>query len=145
LIAVAYRVTGAFVQVTSAGPTGEQKIALYQGAILPGDVPADEVRHHLSVNMIEEVGADEGPTGGPLEAVLPPSLVQPAPAVPGVAAVADDDPERAKAREKLPADGSAPHRNASEAVWVEYAVKRGHSLADARAAGKEELVKLLAK
>ncbi len=139
-----YRVTGAFVQVTSAGPTGEQKVALYQGAILPGDVPADEIRHHLSVNMIEQVGADEGATTGPLEAVLPPSLVQPAPAVPGVSAEAED-PERAKAREKLPADGSAPHRNAAEAVWVEFAVARGHSLADARAAGKDELVKLLTK
>jgi hypothetical protein len=141
-----YRVTGAFVQVTSAGPTGEQKIALYQGAILPGDVPEAEVRHHLSVNMIEEVGEGEGPTGGPLEAVLPPSLVQPAPAVPGVTAEAGaEDPERAKAREKLPADGSAPHRNAGEAVWVEYAVAQGYSFEAARDAGKEELVKLLTK
>jgi hypothetical protein len=143
---VGYRVTGAFVQVSSSGPTGSQKIALYQGAVLPGDVPADEIRHHLAVNMIEEVGAGEGPTGGPLEAVLPPSLVQPAPAVPGVPATAGvEDPERAKAREKLPADGSAPHRNAAEAVWVEYAVSRGHSFEDARAAGKDELVKLLGK
>ncbi len=143
---MAYRVTGAFVQVTSAGPTGEQKIALYQGAILPGDVPADEVRHHLSVNMIEQVGADEGPTGGPLEAVLPPSLTQPAPATPGVSAEAGaEDPERAKAREKLPADGSAPHRNTAEAVWVEYAVTKGYDYDAAKAAGKDELVKLLGK
>lgn len=143
---MAYRVTGAFVQVSSAGPTGSQKIALYQGAILPGDVPADEIRHHLSVNMIEQAPEGEGPTGGPLEAVLPPSLVQPAPAVPGVTAEAGvEDPERAEARAKLPADGSAPRRNATEAVWVEYAVAKGHDYTAAKAAGKDELVTLLTK
>lgn len=156
---MAYRVTGAFVQVTSAGPTGTQKIALYQGAILPGDVPAEEIRHHLSVGMIEQVGDDEGPVGEPLLAPPPPGTVPtgfpagtagdpangtPPAAVTGGDSVAYDDPERVKAREKLPPDGSAPHPNAGEAVWVEYAVAKGYSFEAVRDAGKDQIRGLFA-
>lgn len=51
---------------------------------------------------------------------------------------------RAEARAKLPADGSAPHANAGEPVWVEYAVKEGVDRAEAEKAGKDELRKLFA-
>lgn len=53
--------------------------------------------------------------------------------------------KQAEARSKLPVDGSAPHANAGEDVWIEYAVKQGLDRTEAAKAGKAELKKVLAK
>lgn len=53
------------------------------------------------------------------------------------------DPEletrRAEARTKLPADGSAPHHNAGQAVWVEYLVAQGGRYEDLASQDKADL------
>lgn len=57
-----YKVTGACVTNVPAGTAqGTQLITLYTGQILPADVPADRIKHLLSVKLIEEVGGSDAP------------------------------------------------------------------------------------
>lgn len=135
-----YKVVGQCAHVTTMTESGRRKIMLFKGNPLPADTPEKEIRHLLSVKLIAQTG------GGVVQAE--PSRVsetddsggQP-PA--GQDSVPVDDPERVKAREKLPADGSQPDKRAGEAVWVEYAVAKGYSYDAARQAGKQELIGLL--
>ena len=135
-----YRICGELGVFTVVTPAGPAKTTMYKGAVVPDTATAAEVRHHLSVGLIEPVAGSE-----PEPAVSP--TVVPSPdddgGQPPQDSVPADDPERVKAREKLPADGAAPHRNAAEATWIEYAVAKGYSYDAARQAGKQELIGLL--
>lgn len=128
-----YKVTGHCALFTADTAQGRMRVTVYRGQPVPPGATDEEIRHNLSVGLI-------APTG-----FVPPAPVEPTPGVPPnveADSVPFDDADRVKAREKLPADGSAPHANASEAVWVEYAVSRGHSFDAARTAGKDEIRKL---
>ena len=133
-----YRVVGELGVFTANTPAGPVRTTVYKGSVVPDGATPEEIRHHLSMRLIEEV--DGGPAPEPAPVGDGPPVAPP----PSADSVPFDDPERVKAREKLNPDGSAPHANAAEAVWVEYAVSRGHSFDDAKAAGKEEIRKMFA-
>ncbi len=128
-----YQVIGQCAHVRTETPSGRMTLLLFRGAVLPPDVPADQIRHLLSVRLIGPVGGAEPPAVGPAPA---PDLTPPAPAADSVPY---DDPERVEARSKLPADGSAPHANAGQPVWVEYAVKQGYDFAAVKDTDKAEI------
>ena len=59
-----YRVTAEYIMVKTAGLAGIIPgrggycvVGLYRGALLPADVPAESIEHHLSSGMIEAVPA----------------------------------------------------------------------------------------
>lgn len=56
-MAKTFQVTGPCVtNVPVAGVQGTQLATFYAGHVLPADVPADRIKHLLSVGLIEEVG-----------------------------------------------------------------------------------------
>lgn len=150
-----YQVTAECVYATMDSVYGMTRQLLYKGALIPGD--AKEIEHLVAGGMVAKVGgddetgvnalggigvaeSDEGAAGsvvtsGPIEPEFP-SVGAPDERVEAV---------REAARAKLPADGSAPHANAGEPVWVEYAVKQGTDRAEAEKAGKSALVELYKK
>jgi len=63
-MAKSYQVVGACVtNVPVAGPHGTQLATFYAGQPLPEGVPADRVKHLLSVGLIKETGGEAKPTG----------------------------------------------------------------------------------
>jgi len=55
-----YQVIGALVaNVPIDGPNGSTLAMFHQDAILPPSVPADRIKHLLSVKLIEEVGGSK--------------------------------------------------------------------------------------
>lgn len=134
-----YRVIGHCALFTADTAQGPMRVMVYRGKPVPDGATDEEIRHNLSVGLIAPLGEAE-----PLPELPSPAADATSPTDgSGGDSVPADDPERVKAREKLPEDGSAPHVNAGEAVWVEYAVTRGYDYEAAKAAGKAELVKLL--
>lgn len=136
-----YKVVGHCAHVTTMTESGKRKIMLFRGNPLPADVPGREIRHLLSVKLIAPTGTAEPEPVAPAVVTAPDGSSSNRPPA-GQDSVAFDDPERVKAREKLPADGAAPDKRAAEATWVEYAVSKGYSYDEAKAAGKAELVTL---
>lgn len=65
--------------------------------------------------------------------------VQSTPDDPEAQAAAEVEAKREAARAKLPTDGTAPHHNAGEDVWREYAVSRGMDRAEVEKASKDDL------
>jgi hypothetical protein len=61
------------------------------------------------------------------------------PAAAATAVAAEVEARREAARAKLPADGSAPHHNAGEDVWREYAVVKGYDRDTVEKSSKEDL------
>lgn len=150
-----YQVVGQCAHVSTVTPGGRQTLLLHWGALLPEGVPAEQIKHLLSVKLIKKVGTDgpEVPGAAVPETGVVPSPV--APVLPAPASAGDgdeqrpaggkafDDPERVAAREKLPTNGELPDGRAAHAVWVEAAVARGYLYEAAAATEKAELVKLL--
>jgi hypothetical protein len=125
----------------------------FRGALVPAAATAAEIRHHLSVGLIRAVGAPAAAPTPQRQQPAATSAPEPEPEDTGVPE-SEDTPqasasteqlseERVKARKKLPADGSLPHRNAGKSVWVEAAVIRGYAYEAATAVDKAELVALL--
>ena len=56
-----YRVTGPLVYLKTSTPFGTRLIGFKQNALVPADVPQDQIDHHLSVGLIEEVDAPDAP------------------------------------------------------------------------------------
>lgn len=153
-----YQLTAECAYVTVDTATGRAKTLLYRGAFIAADSP--ELKHLLSVGMVEQVGkgassgfnAEGGlgeatrSTDGPDSVVAPTLLTAEQEAERGAAAQADaeTDRKRAAAKAKLPADGSAPHANAGQDVWVEYAVSKGLSREESEKASKDDLKAALA-
>lgn len=142
---VAYQVVGEMGLFTTNTPAGRMRVTINKRGMVPSDVPAEEIRHHLSVGLIRAVGVP-APVRAPTVPSPQPATTADAPAVevsyspPGEPELPE---ERLAAQAKLPADGSLPHHNAAKAVWVEAAVRSGYAYDAAAAAEKPELVKLL--
>jgi hypothetical protein len=150
-------------------------ILLYRGAFLPDGVEEKRLQHLIDSGLVAEVGdtpiapnssepqdpavgiraahkALGGNTGEePDGDGLHPAVTDEQHA--GQQAKADEEAaaeaERAEARSKLKqnSDGTyqAPHANAGEPVWVEYAVTQGLDRDEATKAGKDQLKALFAK
>lgn len=54
-----YRITGPLGMFTTVTPSGVQKVTLYQNALVPADAPQAEIKHHLSVGLIEALDLPE--------------------------------------------------------------------------------------
>lgn len=150
-----YQVVAECVYATVESPYGMTRQLLLKGALIPGG--AQEVEHLVRSGMVAKVGGDdetgvnalgslgaaETDQGAAGSVVTSSPAAAPSPAE----STADDKVEAAResARAKLPADGSAPHPNAGEAVWVEYAVGQGTDRAEAEKVGKQALVELFKK
>lgn len=132
-----YRVTGHCAVFTADTAQGRMRLTYYRGQPVPDGATDAEIRHNLSMGLIAPVGAAE-----PLPDLTSAAATSTEP--PPGDSVPYDDPKRAEARAKLPDDGSAPHPNAGEAVWVEYAVAKGYSYEAVKDVGKEEIKKLFA-
>lgn len=146
-MAVQYQVVAECAHVTVSTPSGRMQILQVKGALVPADAP--ELERLLDLGYVAEVGGDE--TGGVDAAGIPAGAytadvpvavtttpvdrsqeqvkadVESAEKAKADAEVAD---RRAAAKAKLPADGSAPHGNASKDVWVEYLAVRGYDYAE---------------
>lgn len=161
-----YQIVGDCAHVTTMTAGGRARVLLYKPAMVPGDVPAAEIKHLLSVGLIEEVGkvAEQPRSDEPEPAtakVVDPD--QPAHVVSEVVTGGGDpvdgedadgdsgsdgadgdtnDGDDAVGAEP-PADGSAPPQNASKAAWVEYAVSQGMDRDEANKASKKDLIDTL--
>ncbi len=150
-----YQVTAECVYATMDSRYGLTRQLLYKGALIPGD--AKEIEHLVEHGLVAKVGGgdetginavgtlgaaetDQGAAGSVVTS-------SPAVATPSAEPSTGEKAEavREAARAKLPADGSAPHPNAGEAVWIEYAVKQGTDRTEAEKAGKAALVELYKK
>lgn len=129
-----YQVVRGLGYFTDRGLTGTFVTAVLAPALVPESATEDEIRHNLSVGIIVEV---DGPDTEPEQTQSEPGTGDPQ--------TSDEElsEERKAAQAKLPEDGSLPHANASKAVWVEAAVKRGYSYEAASKVDKAELVALL--
>ena len=133
-----YLVVGQCAHVRTASPSGPITRLLHKGALLPADVPPDQIRHLLSVKLISTLPGSQQRPPVSMSTVAPEPEPEPA-----VTPAADDLPEERLAAQAKLTPGKLPHHNAAEAVWVEAAVRAGYDYEQCRTAGKAELVKLL--
>jgi hypothetical protein len=148
-----YQITADCAYVTVQTLTGTAVALGYRGAFVSPDDP--KLQHLLDSGMVAKVddgasiGVNAEGTTGPAEtpAAGPTSVVSAVPytdeQLKANADKAAADAKREAAKAKLPADGSAPHQNASEDVWVAYAVSKGLDEAESKKAGKAEIIKAL--
>lgn len=144
-----YQVVGHCAHIKTRDDSGQWlTMLLPKGALLPADVPRDRIDHLLSVALIEQVGAAGPAIPG---AAVPAVTAQPSPSeVPDLGGAAGDpptttpfnDPERVAARAKVPADGSLPHHNAGQPVWVEFLAAKGYDYDALKGQDKPDLVEL---
>lgn len=151
-----YEVVGACASATTRAADGKlQRQLFYKGSLLPEDVPAQEIWHLLSVNLIAPVlpaGAPEPP-----EVVAPSVAGGPVPSAGGEAPTAGADPEgtggvpaadrdvevaRSEARAKLEAAGGKPTGRHGAPVWAEYLVTKGYDWNLVSKESKEELQRI---
>lgn len=119
-----YKVVAPYVTVRTATDQGPRVVGLYQGAILPDDVPEESIQHHLDNDMIVEV--DE-----------PARVEDEQPRLPNA-----DDGGEPDGGEPDSGEGSKPEppaKNASKADWVDYAVTQGMKRSEAEQASRDEL------
>lgn len=159
-----YQVVGECAHATVNNPLhGRIRQLLLKGAIVPADAP--ELKHLLSIGLVAKVDDDEtgglnadgvpagalttqvpsGVTTTPVEVESPdPEATEPPSEADVAQAKADADlaQARAAARAKLPEDGSAPHANAGQPVWVEYLAARGYDYDELAKQDKPDLVAL---
>ena len=157
---IIYQVIAECAHATISTPYGRVVQLMYKGALIPADAP--ELPRLLGMGFVAKLGNDENTTGGVDATGTPsgaytirvPASVTSTPVTVvtdatgkgtgNVAGAADteSDGARAAAKAKLPTDGSAPHPNAGQPVWVEYHVARGSRYEDVVNADKAELVDL---
>lgn len=139
-----YQVISACVLVPVRSPDGQQVLqTLYRG--VPFDANSEDRRivHNVESGYIVEVaptatvGVDAA--GTPLSDDHPTAND----GDPGDPVGADEavSPQRTAAAAKLPTDGTPPRATHGEDVWVEYATRNGMTYAEAREAGKAELMR----
>ncbi|MFG1846765.1 hypothetical protein [Micromonospora carbonacea] len=154
-----YQIVGECAYVSTDTPSGRTRVLMYKGALVPGNAP--ELKHLLDSGLVVKVGGGE--TGGVnadgLTATEADDLDGDAPRrdsdgvltstyssgeqPTGDQSGADStDTKRAAAQAKLPKDGSAPHPNAGQPVWVEWHVAQGGNYDDLAKQDKADLVKL---
>ncbi len=159
-----YQVTAECAHVVTETAGGiRSQVLLYRGAFLPEDVAEDRIEFLLDSGLIGEAGAtplapnaavQQDPRRG-VDSVTSERLkggsdAEVDAATRAAAEQAEADAEKAKAdaevaekraaaRAKLPADGSAPHGNAAQAVWVEYVVGRGQDYDTVKDVDRDEL------
>lgn len=139
------QIVGECAYVTQDTAAGRAKMLLMKGAVVSADVP--EAKHLLSAGLAARVGGDASPgLDAAGEPVLDPDAAGTGKAAaeqveddPDAKAAAEAEAKREAARAKLPADGSAPHHNAGEDVWREYAVSKGMDRAEVEKASKDDL------
>lgn len=137
-----YQVVGELALAKTETAHGPMQLTLYKGAVMPGDVPADQIKHLLSVGLIAEVSGGEVSGGEP--SAPTPSVETPGSEPPPTGGQPEElSAERAAARAELPSDGSPPPATASKAVWVEAAVVKGYDYEAAAAETKNNLIGLL--
>ncbi len=157
-----YQVTGECAHVVVTDHTGVSAVnLLYKGAFLPDGVDEKRLKHLLDTGLVGKVdgeplapnaaisaqaagldnAASPAPEGGAGDSVHPPVLTaeQEEAQRKVLAEGAETQRRRDAAKAKLPADGSAPHHNAAQEVWVEYAVAKGLDRGEAEKASKEDL------
>lgn len=151
-----YVVTGHMATFDTDAGQGRMRVTFYRGQRVPEDAPADQVAHHLDVNLIAEVPGnqpagvdsaggvvvgDQRPDGGkPGEDIPVPTGALPA----DDKAKADDEvaEKRAAAKAKLPDGGAMPDGRAGQPVWAEYLVSKGSNYDDVKDVDKDQLVAL---
>jgi hypothetical protein len=130
------------VHVPFDTPQGRQLGTLYADAVLPGGVPEEKIRFWLDAGMIREVKAK----------ALEPVAVQ----GPEVSKSQGPDPAKLDNGGTLPPAGgqdpaktpepSAPPESgpgSGKAAWIDYAVARGFTRADAEGMSRDDLIKAL--
>ena len=139
------------------GANGSSGGQIYRGGIIdPRQVDVDDrkrligegslelvVRDGESFTLAEDTDTDDAGTPVTIGDADVPDPDEPDPGTVNTAADTVADPEletrRAEARAKLPADGSAPHHNAGQAVWVEYLAAQGGRYEDLSSQDKADL------
>jgi hypothetical protein len=154
-----YQVVAECAHVSIDGPLGRTVQLLYKGAIVPAQAP--QLQRLAELGFVAEVGKEEtggvnadGVPAGAFTTEVPEGVTSTpvekteeqkrADAESGAKAKTDREvaDRRAAAKAKLPTDGSAPHANAGQSVWVEYLVARGSNYDDIATADKDDLVRL---
>lgn len=146
-----YQVISACALIPVTEPGGTTVIrTLYRGHVFDAD-PADlKVAHNAESGYIAEIGAkavagvdnsgtplvDDKPTVGGGNPGDPVALNDPG--------VVNDEAhqvaaKREAAKAKLPADGTAPHGNATHETWVEYAVVKGYDRTVVESSSRDEI------
>jgi hypothetical protein len=59
-----YVVTGHLAVLKTHTQDGVRLKYFYRDAVVPADVPAGQIEHHLKVGLIAKVGDDKKPAGG---------------------------------------------------------------------------------
>lgn len=127
-----YRIIGACVQATVGGT----RKLFYPPAGLPDDVPQSEIKHLLSVKLIEKVED--------LTEALPADVVGlPVPSGEATATGDTGSTEGGDSTSGLPAD--APRGNASTEDWRAYAVSKGMAEEQVANMSRDEIKAELAK
>jgi hypothetical protein len=158
-----YQVTGECAHVVVTDHTGVSAVnLLYKGAFLPDGVDEKRLKHLLDTGLVGKVdgeplapnaaisaqaagldtgNSDSGKGDGSTDTVHPPVLTpeQEEAQRKVLTESAETQRKRDAAKAKLPADGSAPHHNAAQEVWVEYAVAKGLDRGEAEKASKDDL------
>lgn len=150
-----YQVVAECAHVTMNSLYGRQQQLVLKGALVPADAP--ELPRLLAIGYVAKTSSAD--TGG-LDADGVPAAAYDADVPSGVtstpvAAAAEREAQteqvhadqelaekRATAAAKLPADGSAPAKNAAAAVWVEYLAGKGYSYDELIKQDKSDLLEL---
>jgi hypothetical protein len=138
MIHAQYQVTGHCAHVKTRDDAGQwTTVLLPRLAMVPDDTPAETIKHLLSVNLIGQIGGGNPAADTQVDGQDPDGTSTTSPEV-----AAAEDPERATARAKLPADGSMPHHNSGQPVWVEWLALRGYDYEALKGQEKPDLVEL---
>lgn len=155
-----YQVTGAAALITQSTAIGPAKMLLYAGHVLGLGYTQAEIDHNIAAGLLTEIGGDDDLIAGIEHGANPhvsrvrtseePVLAE-GDAKVGEQVVDDSgnppaapetDAERDAAKAKLPADGSAPPKNAAQPVWVEYAVATGRDYDACKGETRDVLIAL---
>ncbi|MGP3914308.1 hypothetical protein [Nonomuraea sp. 10N515B] len=121
-----YRVIAPYVIARTVTQDGVRMVGLGEGALVPDDVPAEWLAHHLRKKMIEKVASAEPP----------------APQTPATPPESTGEGEEADGP-GLPAPPPPTGPGSSQKAWVDYAVARGLSREEAAAMSRDELIAAL--
>jgi hypothetical protein len=150
----AYQVVGPCAHVKTATSNGVMTVMLFKRAVLPPDVPPEQIEHLLSVKLIAPVA---GVAPVPVEQPTEPAAAmlagpepdgsdgggsQESPADGEAGTESDIEAQRVEARAKLEAAGGKPTGRHGQPVWAEHLVNLGYDYALVSGESKEELQKL---
>lgn len=127
-MAQAYRVCAPYVTVRVKSPTGGETMhGFYEGGVLPESAVRESVESLLVKGMIEATDAPTPEEQAARDAKANKKAADAAEA--NSVRVAEEDAQKKADKDKTP-----PHGNASQAVWVDFAVRhRGEGVSEERA------------